>query len=53
MLIKEENQRKTKMFKKYLKLFETIILGSYIMKLGTIIAGNRFEKNLKITNIGK
>ena len=53
ILGKEDASGKSKTFKNDLKLFEEIVLGSYIMNLGTIIAGNKAGKTLKIANIGK
>lgn len=53
VLGKDESQVKVKTYKNDLKIFEEIVLGSYIMNLGTIIAGNKSSKTLKVCNIGK
>lgn len=50
---KDDLPNKVKLYKNELKLFEEIILGSYLMNLGTIIAGNKATRNLKVSNIGK
>jgi hydrocephalus-inducing protein len=53
ILAKEESQGKVRLIKNDLKLFEEIVLGVYVVNLGTIIAGNKASRSLKVTNVGK
>ena len=53
VLGKEDTQSKLRAFKNDIRIFEEIVLGSFLLNLGTIIAGNKSSKTLKVSNVGK